>query len=41
MRQQYSRMFGHLQIAFNTAQNGNTLAAKIMGQEIVKLLPEM
>jgi len=41
MRRQSSTMFFHLQIASGTAQNGNTLATKIMGQEIMKLLPEI
>jgi len=40
-RRQCSRMFPHLRIASGTAQNGNTSATKIMGQEIVKLLPEV
>jgi len=41
MRRQSSTMFSHLQIAFGTAQNGNTSATKIMGQEIMKFLPEL
>jgi len=41
MRRQCFRMFSHLRIALGTAQNGNTLATKIMGQEIVKLLLEV
>jgi len=41
MHWQCFRMFSHLRIASGTAQNGNTSAIKIMGQEIVKLLPEM
>jgi len=32
---------GTTQIAAGTAQNGNTSATKIMGQEIMKLLPEI
>jgi len=35
------RMFPHTWNAFGTAQNGNTSTTKIMGQEIVKLLPEV
>ena len=34
--QQSFRMFPHTWVAFGNAQNGNTSAAKIMGQEIVK-----
>jgi len=41
MRRQCIRMFCHLRIASGTAQNGNTSAIKTMGQEIVKLLPEI
>jgi len=41
MRRQCFRMFAHLRIASGTAQNGNTSATKIVGQEIVKLLPEV
>ena len=41
MRRQSFRTFSHLRIASGTAQNGNTSATKIMGQEIVKLLPEV
>jgi hypothetical protein len=41
MHRQSFRMFSHLRIASGTAQNGNTSAIKIMGQEIVKLLPEV
>jgi len=41
MRQQCFRMFSHTLIALGTAQNGNTLAAKIMCQEMVKLLLEV
>jgi len=41
MHWQFFKMFSHLQIASGTAQNGNTSANKIMGQEIVKLLPEI
>ena len=41
MRRQCFRMFCHFRIASGTAQNGNTSAIKIMGQEIVKLLPEI
>jgi len=41
MRRQSFRMFSHLRIASGTAQNGNTPATKIIGQEIVKLLPEV
>jgi len=41
MRGQSFRMFSHLRIASGMAQNGNTLATQIMGQEIVKLLPEV
>ena len=41
MRRQSSRMFSHLQIASGMPQNGNTSAPKIMGQEIMKLLPEV
>jgi len=35
------RTSSHLRIASGTVQNGNTSATKIMGQEIVKLLPEV
>jgi len=41
MCQQCFRTFPHLQIASGTAQNDNTSATKIIGQEIVKLLPEV
>jgi len=41
MRQQSFKTFRHFWIASGTAQNGNTSAIKIMGQEIVKLLPEI
>jgi len=41
MHRQCFRMFVHLRIASGTAQNGNTSATKIMGQEIMKLLPEV
>jgi len=41
MRRQSFRMFFHLRIASGKAQNGNTSATKIIGQEIVKLLPEV
>jgi len=41
MHRQSFRMFSHFQIASGTAQNGNTSATKTMGQEIVKLLPEV
>jgi len=41
MRRQCSTMFPHIRIAFGTTQNGNTSATKIMGQEIVKLLPKV
>jgi len=41
MRRQCFRMFSHLRIASGMAQNGNTSAIKIMGQEIVKLLPKI
>jgi len=41
MHRQCFRMFCHLRIASGTAQNGNTSATKTMGQEIVKLLPEV
>jgi len=35
-----SEWFPTLGLPLASAQNGNTSAAKIMGQEIVKLLPE-
>ena len=35
------KMFSHFRIASSMAKNGNTSATKIMGQEIVKLLPEV
>ena len=35
MHRQSSKMFSHLRIASGTAQNGNTSATKIMGQEIM------
>jgi len=41
MRRQCIRMFSHLRIASDTAQNGNISATNIMGQEIVKLLLEV
>jgi len=41
MRRQSFRTFSHLWIASGTAQNANTSAMKIMGQEIVILLPEI
>jgi len=41
MHRQCFKMFSHLRIASGMAQNGNTLATKIMYQEIVKLLPEV
>jgi len=41
MHWQCFRMFSHLRIASGTAQNGNTSATKTMGQEIMKLLPEV
>ena len=41
MRRQCFRMLTHLRIASGTAQKGNTSATKSMGQEIVKLLPEV
>jgi len=41
MRRQCFRMLSHLQIASGMAQIGNTSAKKTMGQEIVKLLPEV
>jgi len=41
MGQQYFTMFPHIWIAFSTTQNSNTLATKIMCQEIVKLLLEV
>jgi len=41
IRRQCSKTFSHFWIASGTAQNGNTSATKIMGQEIMKLLPEV
>ena len=41
MHQQSFRMFSHFRIVSGMAQNGNTLATKIMCQEMVKLLPEV
>ena len=41
IRRQCFTMFPHTRIAFGTTQNGNTLAAKIMCQEMVKLLLEV
>jgi len=41
MRRQCFRMFSHLWIASGMAQNGNTLATKTIGQEIMKLLLEV
>jgi hypothetical protein len=35
MHRQSFKMFSHLRIASGTAQNGNTSATKIMGQEIM------
>jgi len=36
-----SECFPTLGLPLATAQNGNTSAAKIMGHEMMKLLPEM
>jgi len=36
-----SECFPTLGLPLASAQNGNTSAAEIMGQEIMKLLPEM
>jgi len=36
-----SECFPTLRLPLASTQNGNTSAAKIMGQEIMKLLPEM
>jgi len=41
MHRQCFRMFSHFRIVAGMAQNGNTSAKKTMGQEIVKLLPEV
>ena len=41
MHRQCFRMFCHFRIASGKAQNGNTLATKIMCQEIMKTLPEV